>query len=1161
MKLRLLLGVFLLSGTFSMLFSQSQSAWDKFPDNIKSRKYFKRAEWFYRQRSAPYDTMSYVKYNSEFEKAKSMQSRSSKTKDPQWQPVGPKGIISNYPAHWEMSSGRVKALDVHPTNSNIVFIGAATGGIWKTTNGGDSWASVSEDFAANSFGAIAIDPVNPEIVYAGTGEALSILHPRTFYGNGMYKSTDGGNSWAKIGNNLGDYSHFGDIVVNPHDHNIVYAAMAQGNYFVGYLQNTGVWRSTDRGNTWTKTLNAIAAYDITVHPTDPNKVYAAVGGSDAQAGFYISNDKGQTWTKSNSGLPASGSIGRFQITISESSPSILYGIIFNGNTTSAWKTVNGGLAWTQCPSSNPLGGYHPSLDWYDQGYYDLCIAVHPDEPDYVLAGNVELHRTIDGQNFSVFRSQSEPIIWSSPVHCDYHRIVFSPSNSSIAYIASDGGIFKSTDAGQTWKHKNNGISTIQLYGIASHPTNRNIIIGGSQDNGNFRTLDRGQTNWELTTTGDGQRCFFDHTNSNIVYYSIQYGALYKSTAGGGFNTVYEISPDYGSNDNAYWTVPFFMHPTDHNIIYTASHKLWRSTNGGTNWTPISSTFPNSINSLHQNKAFPEVMVLCSGGNFTPNPVIAVSTDEGVNWTNVSANIPGPGRFVPCVKTHPYLRNTIYLVRSGFGSGKIYQSSDLGANWTDISGDLPDIPHSDLIIDPKFPGYLYIANDLGVFQTTNNGTHWERLDNGMPFVPVLVLDYVEYGDVRLLRAGTYGRSIYELELPPAANPFITLIKPTGGEKFVEGTIEDISWFSNKIPEVTVDVSTDNGTSWQNLSDGIPAGTYNFQWHVPGNYSDNCLMKITDKSNPSMNQTSKSVFSIIPLMTPSLVYPANGEMAHDIDPAIFEWDKTLGTKFYTIQICTDSLFTNILFEDTLVTSEQIEMEGLTNFTKYYWRVSSRNDVVKTSFNNPWQFNTVVGIPGLIYPPSNSSDIPVSFNFEWEPVNGADKYHLQLSQNLGFSMIVTEDSLIAGNSYNISGLENNKNYYWRIKAANQFGQGDFCLLSRFKTETISDVKNDGLNIPKEFTVNQNYPNPFNPTTTIRFGLPSASFISMTIYDVLGNEVIKYANNYQSPGYYEITWDGKNSSGADVTSGIYFYRIEGMSLNGINEKFSKSSKMLMLK
>lgn len=1160
MKYKMNLVLFLCFLTIANIYPQDAKKWDEAPESVKSRKYFKRAEWFFRSRSVPFDTICVTKLNSEYRKEKAK--KTTEVFNNQWQPIGPIGIISHFPSHWGVSSGRVRGIDVHPTNPNIVYIGAASGGLWKTTNGGESWTSISENFSTNTFGAIAIDPVNPSTVYAGTGEALFGLSPTIYYGDGIYKSTDAGLSWMKIASEMGDYTHIGDIVVNPHNNNLVFAALSNANSNLGPLSNTGVWRSSNGGLTWSKTLSTSSVYDLEVHPTDPGIVYAAVGGSDSQSGFYISTDQGLTWVKSSNGLPSSSNIARIQISLCKTNPLIIYSVIFSGTST-AYKSTNGGVSWSQCATDNPLGGYHASLDWYDQGRYDLCIAVNPDNPDFVLVGNVELHRMTDGNRFSVFRIPNTNDVWGTPVHCDYHKIVFAPSNSSIAYIVSDGGIFKSTDTGATWKHINNGIATIQFYCIASHPTNRNFVIGGAQDNGNFRTLDRGTTNYELTTTGDGMRCFFDHSNPQIVYWSTQYGTLYRSSSNGTFGTNSNISPNYGSNDSQFWTAPFFMHPTNPSTIYVASKRLWKSQNSGGSWTPIGNTFSTTINSMEQNRKFPEVMILSAAGNYSSNPTVAVSTNEGSSWETVSQYIPGPTRYIPNVKTDPNNRNTVYVVRSGFGSGKLYKSTDLGKSWSDISGDLPDIPHNDLVIDPKLQGYLYTSNDFGVYQSTNGGINWFKLDNGMPIVPVFDLDYVEYGTTRLLRAGTYGMSAYEIELPMANLTFINLLNPYGGADIVVGSKVKISWLSNNISTMNIYVSKDNKVSWQPIVTNYPADSLQYTWLVSHGSSDSCFIKLEDSNNPNNIQMNELPFSIKDLEPPVLVNPQDGITGYLNNPAVFNWQETNGTDLYTFQVSEDSSFNNILYADSMLTETELQLDLLDDYKTYYWRVGSRNELFANMFSGKFKFKTVVAVPQLLSPENNSTGVPLNVEIKWGTVTGAESYNFQLSKSTFFhlSQFIVVDSMLTSSSLLVENLQNNKSYYWRVRALSNEGDGYYSSYFKFQTTPVSGVEEEGVGIPDEYVLLNNYPNPFNPSTRIRFGIPEASLVTFTIFDGMGNEVIRNTNRYEYGGYYELMWNGKNSNGNSVSSGVYFYRIEAKSVTNQNVGFSKTAKMLLLK
>ena len=537
MKIRILLAAFLVcsyllsDGQADNTFVTVKSSRSNIPDHIKSRKAYERAEWFFNQRAFPYDTIPSLKYRQEMTKEirKAKDNPANYGDNLAWSFVGPAGVQFSQVPHWGIVSGRVRALAVHPTDPSTLYIGAANGGIWKTIDGGQNWQDIGHGMESLSFGAIAIDPNNPETIYAGSGECNLLENFNTYSGNGLYKSTDGGATWIVITDGLGSMTFFSDLIVSPHNSNIVMASIGGGNVFTGVaLPNEGVWKSLDGGITWTRTLEVQEVADIAFHPNDPNIVYAAAGGYFSPlSGFYISNDLGANWEQSNTGLMLPPSGGRMQFDISKSDANIIYAVIYDINfnpeegITRAYKSINGGSSWAPISPGTNLGGYH-SNTWYDQGWYDLCIAVDPTDPNHVLIGNVELHRCVNGSDFEPVRPFGNNI-WGSLAHIDYHKLVYAPSNPNYLYIGCDGGVYKSMDKGYTATSQNLGLETMQFYRITSHPDNSEIIIGGMQDNGTARTTNGGE-DWNWITGGDGMECLFN-PNPDTIYTSSQYGNL------------------------------------------------------------------------------------------------------------------------------------------------------------------------------------------------------------------------------------------------------------------------------------------------------------------------------------------------------------------------------------------------------------------------------------------------------------------------------------------------------------------------------------------------------------------------------------------------------------------------------------------------------------
>jgi photosystem II stability/assembly factor-like uncharacterized protein len=734
-----------------------------------------RLDWFFSQRGFAFDTLAAQDYydilNDEMakEQRKFFEPRKGNRLNTaignlSWSSIGPTGLegLASLPNYgWGRVSGRVPSMAINPTDPDIVYIGAAAGGLWKTTNGGSSWTDLAPSLASLTYGAIAIDPNNSDVVYAGGGEIMYSTNPWLYNGNGMFKSTDAGATWTNITNGFGSQTQFGAIAVSPFNSDVVFATLGSGYWHLGNLANEGVWRSTDAGSTWNKVLDQADAFDVYARPDSAGYVFAGIGGGVAASGVYRSTDNGSTWTMTSTGLPTGTSIQRIQLAMSPSAPTTTYAIIYYGTgtyRTKLYKTTDGGSGWFQIAVNTYLSGNYGS-GWTDQGWYDLCVGVHPTDPNIVMTGNLELFRSTNGSSMTVLRTNSTSA-WYSPCHVDYHIIRFAPSNGSYVYCGSDGGMFKSTDAGVTWTSVNNGLATLQLYHIASHPTNANIVYGGAQDNGNFRTLDGGATPWGSVETGDGMYCAVDPGNPNVVYMSTQYGSHDKSTNGGAtFSGM--------RSTNGGWLSPLIIHPMNSKTLFVTNRSVYKSTNSGSSWTTIASN-PSSdyINSIAMSPVNPSRMIFAGNDAFSNSPQVKVSTDTGATWTDRTSAIGGTARYISRVVCHPSEPSTMFAVRSGFVSGqKIYKTTDLGVTWANVTGNLPNVPHNCMIVDPARPNEYYAANDLGVYHTTDGGTNWTREGQGMPFVPVMDLEIVDFGATRLLRAATHGRSVYQASIDP------------------------------------------------------------------------------------------------------------------------------------------------------------------------------------------------------------------------------------------------------------------------------------------------------------------------------------------------------------------------------------------------------------
>lgn len=753
MKVRLL---FLILNLFIYDYTNSQYIKDSLPEEEGDNR-FLREEWFYKQRALPFEEIPLEARINAIEQEQKLtkfyNKNLLKTLYPAWINIGPAPAATmSYSPLWGNISGRMRSVVVHPVNPDIIYIGAANGGVWKTTDGGNFWFPLTENEASLAMGAIAIDPNDPEIIYAGTGEAIAGTNRTTYFGAGLLKSTNGGANWQRITNGFGSNTHFSKIAIRPSNSNYIYASLATGLWYSSTPTNQGIWRSTNAGLNWTRTLNVTRAFDILIHPTGHDTVYAAVGNSSSTSGFYKSTDAGLTWTQQNSGLISASSIRRMQIAQSQSNPSILFTVTYSSDSTRVFKSTNGGNSWFRIGGTYWFGGIWGST-YYDQGWYDLYITVNPQNPNVVYVGNVDLMKSTDG-GITWTRLVSS---WDGKAHVDQHSMAFHPVDPNIIFIVNDGGINKSTNGGASFSSLNTNLSITQFYKIATSPHDVSHVIGGTQDNATQRRPPN-SSNWVGVIGGDGGYVVFDYSNPNYIYGEYVNGSLYRSNDGG--NSFYQITN--GITESGAWITPILINPVDPSVLYTATTRVYMTTNRGTNWTPISSALWGSvkINAMDIHNLYPNYL-LALASEYTSNPGVFISSDGGYNWNNITSGL--PARYMTSIRFHPDSVNIIFVTVSGFGTGHIYRSTNFGSSWTNISTTLPDIPVNDIFIDPENPNLRYFAaTDLGVYVTENSGNAWVKLDQGLPNTVAVHFSY--HYQSRTLRVGTHGRGIFEIIVP-------------------------------------------------------------------------------------------------------------------------------------------------------------------------------------------------------------------------------------------------------------------------------------------------------------------------------------------------------------------------------------------------------------
>jgi photosystem II stability/assembly factor-like uncharacterized protein len=688
--------------------------YDKADEYTKSRKALNRERWFFEQRMYPNNFIPEDAYAKAQREREELRNKNGYYLDASvsWFNLGP---TPGYYFSYGNISSRIVTVKFDPVNPNIIYIGAAYGGIWKSTDGGLNWVSKSDFEASLSSGALAIDPANTQIIYYGTGEAT--YSGASYYGRGLLKSTNGGDTWTNYTGGLPASTYFSRIVIKPGASNILYAA----------LGTSGLYKSTNGGVNWTLVILTGRCDDIVFTP-DGSKAYAIGSGS----GYQISTDGGTTFTPVS--FPA-GLGTRNHIAICKSFPSILYISKYSGSSITVYKSTDAGYNYTQISTSTNFNG--------GQAWYDFYMHVNPYNPNYAYVGSIDIWRTTDGNTFTNNTNGYS----GGNVHVDQHNMDFHPTDSNICIAVSDGGIWYSSNRGDTWLNRNAGLTLTQFYRMTSDPSNAAHLMGGTQDNGTQRTT--GTMNWAAAFGGDGGEVCFQPNNPMYILGETQNNGVYRSVNGG----MSWSSSTTGLSGSGSWVAPLLAHPDSVEIFYTARAQVFKSNNMGASWTPISTGTGGTIREMAISKSSPEVMFASSGAS------IYKSTDRGYTFALSGTGL--PNKTITSINIHPDSPKVALVTMSGFGGNKIHKTIDGGATWFSINGNLPDSPANDGLI--YYPGYstniILCANDMGVFMTSNNGVNWTELAEGLPNTVAMHMDYNNQSGK--LRIGTHGRGTWEM----------------------------------------------------------------------------------------------------------------------------------------------------------------------------------------------------------------------------------------------------------------------------------------------------------------------------------------------------------------------------------------------------------------
>jgi photosystem II stability/assembly factor-like uncharacterized protein len=694
-----------------------------------------------------------------------------------WSPVGPNVLPGNLTGYMENGLGRINCIAFHPTIPSTYFVGVAQGGVWKTTNSGQSWTPLTDQLPILRISDICIDPVNTNVMYIsvcdfeyiGFGLMLNGRKRNTHYGLGVYKTADGGTTWQPTGLSFqltdGEASLIRKVIVHPTNTNRLVACGTSGMY-----------TSNDAGVTWQHNLDSLF-WDMVQDPVDPNTLYAATGwvrnANDGNAAIYKSIDFGITWTMLNTGIPLTGSVQRIKLSIAASDHNYIYAMAVDSvdGMYGVFKSTNAGASWNYInPGVNVLengDGTSPG----GQGSYDLGFHVDAADKNKLYVGGVNLWESQDGGN--TFDPVSHWTLQYGPtLHGDIHFITQQPQTGNY-FVCSDGGVYRTSGTfSQTWDDANNGspwptqwtkisdgLAISSFYRISSSKNTSGRLIAGAQDNATFYF---DGTSWNTIFGGDGMDNYLDPLSDDIIG-SSQYGNFDYSNDGG-FSTNF-INPNV-NNEYGEWTTPIVA---DYNsgALYTGYENVNESTDGGNTWFSISS-FPvigfanDEISALAVSNTNSSTLYAAKRVRYEysiPGSLYETSSG-GSSWNDVTSGIPD-SLYYTSVDISNTNSNTAYIAMAGLSAGnKVFKTANGGSSWQNISYNLPNLPVNCIKSMPN-SSRIMAATDIGIYTLDSGSVNWINQSTGLPNV---IISDIEFNvPLNKIYVCTFGRGIWEADL--------------------------------------------------------------------------------------------------------------------------------------------------------------------------------------------------------------------------------------------------------------------------------------------------------------------------------------------------------------------------------------------------------------
>jgi len=1039
-------------------------------------------------------------------------------------------------------SGRVRGLIVDPDDptGNTWFIGSVGGGIWKTTNAGNNWIDLVPDLPNLAVSTLAMASSNHNIIYAGTGESMFSVD--VINGNGIYKSTDKGQSWIHLAstiNNL-DFNNISRIIVDPNNENIILASTSSGRYRLEFANQSGIFKSTDGGNSWSEVYSepligslgrVKKVLQIIETPGNFNVLYAGVD----EKGILKSTDAGETWFKSSNGIQ--DSTGRFELAISPTNPNKIYAAAEGSPNTNLFVSTDAGQNWVKTTEN----GTEPN--WLSsQGWYDNTITVHPTDDNIVFVGGVILFQI----DLLPGNQRTTTSLETGPVHVDHHNLVIIPGTGGSFRIlnANDGGIGLAADGATNWSKPTDGLNTTQFYGVDKMPGG-SAYIGGMQDNGTWRSPENStkNSNWVYQIGGDGYEVSWHFDDPDKIIGGSQYNGLRRSLDGGqSWVTARNGLTNTGSG-NAPFITKIAKTNQEPDLLFAVGRSgVFRSTNFGENWTltSIPSGDWGSISSFHDveiSRANPNIV--WGGSRMDPSGKIHISTDKGTTFTAASVYNTVTMGGISGIATHPQKDSIAYILFSFSQKPKILKTTNLGQSWEDISGfgtntfssnGFPDVAVYDLVVMPHEPNTIWVGTEIGLFESIDDGLNWHLANNGLPALSIWDMTQVEDEVV----IGTHGRGIWSVKIPGLGNygNYKPLLKnlTQGPDGAVSISIRLRSLYDSSIVNV-------NGARYTFIGSN---STSNLDTLIkyPILSAQNVTVSITSYiSGTTYESVTKNINAIV-------ISPAQDSYVENFNSLTNQF---VGTGF--------QINTQTGFSDGAIHS--LHPYNDNTFSTYTLTVPII--VASSSAYLAYKDIAIVepGDPGSSFGDDNFWDYVIVEGTK----DGTNWIPLQDGYDCRF-----DDAWL--NAYNSSSSISESLFRaHEINLLNTFNPGDQIMI-RFRLFAdgfvtgwgwaiddleiqgrLVDIKDDKNHILNSFSLSQNYPNPFNPSTIISWQLAASSDVSIIVYDALGKEVAILLNEKQNVGTHQVEFKALG-----LASGIYYYRIKA-------GKFTESKKMILLR